>query len=230
MILDGEVCLVDKDGNEDFQGIMKQIRKKDHIIKNPKYYIFDILDVEEFDNKSSHFELTKRYGVLKGELGQEIENLPHLEVLEQTKINDKEQLTRKSQFATDNKWEGLIIRKDVPYEGKRSNNLLKVKKMFDSEYVVKSVDVGPVRMINKDTGLEETITTVTNVNIEHKGNVVGVGSGFTLDERKQYYNDPQDIIGKTITVQYFEETKNQKGEYSLRFPIVKCIHGDRREV
>ena len=27
-VLDGEICMVDDDGNEDFQGIMKQIRKK----------------------------------------------------------------------------------------------------------------------------------------------------------------------------------------------------------
>ena len=30
MVLDGEMCLTDANGNEDFQGIMKQIRKKDH--------------------------------------------------------------------------------------------------------------------------------------------------------------------------------------------------------
>ncbi len=41
-VLDGEICLMDKDGNEDFQGIMKQIKRKDHTIENPKYVIFDI--------------------------------------------------------------------------------------------------------------------------------------------------------------------------------------------
>ena len=34
-VLDGELCLIDDDGNEDFQGVMKQIRKKDHTIPNP---------------------------------------------------------------------------------------------------------------------------------------------------------------------------------------------------
>ena len=37
-----------------------------------------------------------------------------------------------------------------------------------------------------------------------------------------------DIIGKTITVQYFEETKNDKGGISLRFPTVKHIYENER--
>jgi len=38
-----------------------------------------------------------------------------------------------------------------------------------------------------------------------------------------------DIIGKTITVQYFEETKNDKGGISLRFPTVKHIYESERD-
>ena len=59
-ILDGEICMVDKDGNEDFQGIMKQIRKKDHQIENPKFFVFDYLTLEEFDNKTGTTPLTER--------------------------------------------------------------------------------------------------------------------------------------------------------------------------
>ena len=38
-----------------------------------------------------------------------------------------------------------------------------------------------------------------------------------------------DIIGKTITVQYFEETKNQDGGISLRSPTVKHIYDNERD-
>ena len=38
------------------------------------------------------------------------------------------------------------------------------------------------------------------------------------------------IVGKTITVQYFEETKNQEGGISLRFPTVKIVHGEKRDM
>ena len=31
-VFDGELCLLDEDGDEDFQGIMKELRKKNHTI------------------------------------------------------------------------------------------------------------------------------------------------------------------------------------------------------
>jgi ATP-dependent DNA ligase len=43
VVFDGELCLVDDEGNEDFQGIMKQLKKKDHTIPNPSFKIFDML-------------------------------------------------------------------------------------------------------------------------------------------------------------------------------------------
>ena len=71
---------------------------------------------------------------------------------------------------------------------------------------------------------------LSQVYIMHKGYSVAVGSGFTQEQRIKYYNNPEDIIGKTITVQYFEETKNQEGGISLRFPTVKIVHGEKREM
>ena len=35
-VLDGEVCIIDADGNENFQGLMKEITRKNHTIKMPK--------------------------------------------------------------------------------------------------------------------------------------------------------------------------------------------------
>ena len=60
MVFDGEVCMVDDNGVEDFQGIMKEIKRKDHTIKNPKYKVFDYLMLEEFDNQESERNLSDR--------------------------------------------------------------------------------------------------------------------------------------------------------------------------
>ena len=49
-------------------------------------------------------------------------------------------------------------------------------------------------------------------------------------KREYYKENPNEIIGKTITVQYFEESQNQNGEFSLRFPVVKCIYENGRDV
>jgi DNA ligase-1 len=66
--------------------------------------------------------------------------------------------------------------------------------------------------------------------IQHKDYIVRVGSGFTIDQRKEFYKNPKKILGKIITVQYFEETKNQDGGLSLRFPTFKVLHGSARTV
>ena len=47
------------------------------------------------------------------------------------KIDDTEHLNKLITEAQSNGWEGNMIRKDVGYEGKRSNDLLKIKKFHD---------------------------------------------------------------------------------------------------
>jgi len=121
-----------------------------------------------------------------------------------------------------------MLRKNVGYEGKRSQNLLKVKKFFDAEYVVQSIDFEDHRVIRE--GKEVVIPMMAQAYINHKGYEVAVGSGWNQEQRIKYNANPTLIIGKEITVQYFEETKNQKGELSLRFPTVKHVFENGRNV
>ena len=222
VVFDGEVCIVDENGVENFQDIMKEIKRKDHTIKNPKYKIFDYLTLEEFDNQLSTRNLSVRLSTcVKPKLGC-------VEMLEQWKVESEDHFQELAERATKNNWEGLILRKDSEYKGKRSNDLLKVKKFFDEEYVVKSVETAIHRIIIG--GIEAEVEMLSNVIIEHKGCDVGVGSGFNQEERKLYFKNPELIIGKTITVQYFEETINQDGCHSLRFPVVKHIYENGRNV
>ena len=115
-------------------------------------------------------------------------------------------------------WEGLMLRLDTGYKGKRSNDILKVKNFYTEEYHVKGYETGTMRTISEETGLEVVIETLTSVTIEHKGCDVGVGSGFSMAERKDFFKNPKKIVGKMISVRYFEETQDKNGKYSLRFP------------
>ena len=226
MVFDGEVCVVDENGAEDFQGIMKEIKRKDHTIKNPKYKIFDYLMLEEFDNQESERNLSDRLTCFNMIYDFKGKHLKCIDVLEQWKVESDKHFQELAELATNNNWEGLILRKDCEYKGKRSNDLLKVKKFFDEEYVVKSIETSTHRIIVDGLEVEEEM--LSNVIIEHKGCDVGVGSGFNQEERRLYFNNPERIIGKTITVQYFEETLNQDGCHSLRFPVVKHVHENVR--
>ena len=227
-VLDGEVCLMDEDGNEDFQGIMKQLRRKDHQIENPVFMIFDMIHKPDFDKNKSEEILSERLHKLRSWIGPQgiMKPFRTLRYLDQFQITDGRHFDMWSQTASDNNWEGFMVRKDVFYEGKRSKSLLKVKKFHDAEYKVIDADVDEMRIV-KD-GREEYLDMLAQVYIEHKGYTVKVGSGFTQEQRLKYAH--ADIIGKTITVQYFEETKNDKGGISLRFPTVKHIYENGRNV
>ena len=227
VVFDGEICLMDENGNEDFQGIMKQIKRKNHTIENPKYVMFDYLTKTEFDSKESTATLAERIARFS-KLSNAIDSQESLSVLEQTVVNDDDHFASLKSKAEEKGFEGVMLRKNVGYEGKRSQNLLKVKKFFDAEYVVESIDFEDHRVIRD--GKEVVIPMMAQAYISHKGYEVAVGSGWNQEQRIKYEANPNLIIGKTITVQYFEESKNQQGELSLRFPTVKHVYENGRNV
>ena len=153
-----------------------------------------------------------------------------LSVLEQEPVDDIEHLSELISDADKNGYEGIMLRKNVGYEGKRSKNLLKCKKFFDAEYVVESLDFDNHRIIRD--GKEVVVPMLAQAYITHKGYEVAVGSGWNQAQRLWYAGNylNESIVGKTITVQYFEETKNQEGGISLRFPTFKILHGEVRTV
>ena len=225
-VFDGEICLLDKDGNEDFQGVMKELRRKDHQIENPTFMIFDMIHKTEFDKGKSTDILSERLHTLRTWLGPRYKTKETLRYLDQAVITDYDHFNVWTQMAKDNNWEGFMLRKDIGYEGKRSKNLLKVKSFFDAEYEVLGWDIDTHEVVRD--GKSVSMTMLSQVWIEHKNHLVKVGSGFTQEQRLEYMDGS--ILGKTITVQYFEETKNQDGGVSLRFPTVKVIHGEKREL
>ena len=218
-VLDGEVCIVDQNGNEDFAGIIKEIKRKDHTIVKPYYWMFDMLSMEDFNSKTSEITFGQRItDLLDLSLGK---GLTLIGVLPQEICNDNIFSAMMAQSKA-NGWEGLMLRKDAAYKGKRSDEILKVKQMFDDEYIVVDLENDVHRVIVDGAEVEELM--LKNVIIEHKGNQVRVGSGFSHEQRRHYFENPNEILGKQITVQYFEESQSKSGEYSLRFPVIKAVY------
>lgn len=232
-VFDGEICLLDEDGNEDFQSVMKELRRKDHQIENPVFMIFDMIHKTEFDKGKSTDILSERLHTLRSWIGPQgiMKPFRTLRYLDQAVITDGRHFDMWGQRASDGNWEGFMLRKDTEYEGKRSKNLLKVKTFHDAEYTVVDADFGPMAVVRD--GKEKQETMLAQVYIEHKGYKVKVGSGFSQEQRITHYVPdfhPDSIVGKTITVQYFEETNNDKGGISLRFPTVKHIYDGERNM
>lgn len=229
VVFDGEICIVDEDGNEHFDWAMKEVTRKNYTVANPRYQVFDIIPLEPFGRCEWETAFGKRYDYLLEIFHPEInEKVPRLiTLLQQTPVKDAAHFEALFAEATAKEWEGLILRKDAPYLGKRSNDMLKVKSFHDAEYVVERIIEGPFRYIKDGKETEEVMLAA--VSVTHKGNNVNVGSGFTIAQRQEFYKDPSKIVGKTITVKYFEET-DVEGVKSLRFPIIKHIYEGDREV
>ncbi len=227
VVFDGEICIVDENGDEHFDWIMKEINRKNHTIAQPRYRIFDYLPLNEFLTGFCNTKLSHRlafFDLMVKKMGPS----KLIVSLTQTQIQTRVEADKLFQKSVDEGWEGLILRKDTAYQGKRSNDMLKMKLFHDEEFKVEELEFGPFRYVKDGREVEETM--LSNVFIKYKGYKVGVGSGFTIAKRQYYFKHPEELKGKTITVKYFEETKNQDGGLSLRFPVIKHIYEKDRNV
>jgi DNA ligase-1 len=227
VVFDGELCKIDANGLEDFQSVMKELLKKNHTIAKPKYYIFDMLTLNEFNSCTS----TRKYGHRYLNLLKTVtlDKEPVLSVVEQRKVKSESDVEEYMAYAMTKGWEGLILRKDTIYEAKRTNNMLKVKEFEDEEFKVTGVHFGDIRYIIN--GVDTVCHALSAVNFIMDGQyTVSVGSGFNEKERLEYGKHPEKIKGKIITVKHFGRTTDKNGKHSLRFPTFKCIHGEKRIV
>ena len=213
MILDGEITV--DNGDDNFKGVMQMIRKKEPM-RNCLYNVFDVLTMEEFFSHSGTDPLSSR-------LKRNFKSCDkYIRLVEQYPFDSLDKM--KDRVKAEG-WEGLILRKDTGYQGKRSKDILKVKEFFTDEYRVLSIESG---IIQEKVGanFKDTIA-LKNVVIDLGGGIVcSVGSGFSIEERKLYHKTPSKIVGKVIGVQYFEKSESGK----LRFPTFLTLYGDRRDI
>ena len=105
--------------------------------------------------------------------------------------------------------------------GKRSKDLLKVKKMHTCD----------IKCIGVEEGEGKYAGVLGKIVCDYKGFTLRVGSGFTDEQRLYYWNNQQEIVNQLVEIQYFEESKDKKtGDLSLRFPVFKRVRDDKDEV
>jgi DNA ligase-1 len=212
-VFDGELVLKDNSlsDSEAFQkgvGIANSDKENKEELK---LVIFDVVPTSEFENGMSSFTYKDRKQMLQTYRKVfDVNGLNNIEIVPMFYAGtNQNEIWKWLDYAEANDMEGIMLNLDTPYECKRTKNLIKVKKFFDIDLCCTGVEKGSGKYSN----------TLGAIICDYKGNELRVGSGFSDEQRDYYWNNPNEIIGKTVTIKYKEETKNKNGGQSLQFPV-----------
>ena len=214
--VDGELIRKNIDNissDDNFRLTTKIVNSKSMDKKGLEFVIFDIVPIEDYYKGKSKIPYKERLELMEnliGEGNEFVRLVPRFGVT--NKVEDV--YNKLDEVIADNQ-EGLMLNtlNGVYNFGKRPKDILKVKKM----------DTCDIRCLRIEEGEGKYKGKLGKIICNYKGYELGVGSGFTDEEREYYWNNPNEIVGKICEVQYFEESKNEKGELSCRFPVFKYV-------
>lgn len=235
LVFDGEVCIIDELGQEDWNRAVSEAKKKNHTMVNPRYTIFDFLTLEEFSGQKVSRDYTfRRDQLFRNFFGLNHPEFKYLSIIFATPYTENRFIRLMKEYVETDKWEGLILRKmTVPYKSGRSTDLLKVKLFKDAEYIVTDLEYTEKPMLNAEGKMEMTkCVGALKFNLEN-GNECKVGTGISDTQRIEWYKNPNLILGKQIQVKYKEKTKvlntNNVEVWSLQFPVLVHIFEENRD-
>jgi DNA ligase 1 len=215
-----------------FQNTTSVVMSADKTIENEKayFYWFDYLRNDPKKPYLERMEDMKKFvedrpSILEASPVKIIPLIP-------TEINTVEELMKYESEVLEKGFEGVMIRSATgPYKFGRSTakegSLVKMKKFDDDEAVI----VG-FNELNKNTN-EKTKDefgyakrsshkegqigqdTLGSLDVDLNGLVFSIGSGFTAEQRKQFWDDRDNLVGKTVKFKYFSLGMKE----APRFPI-----------
>ncbi len=223
-VLDGELLLKNEDNlaSDELYRATTRVARKNGIKKGLQFHVFDCLNLESFRNGIDSTPYNERRSKLE-------KIVANKEWIVQVPIlycgSDESMILEFLNKAKDNNEEGVMLNiADAAYECKRSKNILKVKVFTDGD--MRCVDI--IEGTGQNKGKLGSIT----VEFEHDGKLhrCNCGSGFSQYERELYYDNPEFILGKIVTIGYFEISKNKQGGVGLRFPTWTSRITDKTEI
>lgn len=209
-VLDGELLISNRDevpSKEQYKQTIKIVRS-DGEKHGITYNVFDYLLISAFETQVCTTPYRLRRAVLNNCVAGKTEHVYVVPAMYSGDDTNKIVECLNIQRAANH--EGIMININTAvYDFKRTNNLLKVKVMQDCDLEIVDVEEGS----GKYAG------TTGSLIVDYKGNKLGVGSGLSDADRAMFWNNKEQLIGRVVTVQYFEETNNADGTLSLRFPV-----------
>jgi DNA ligase-1 len=219
-VFDGEIM------SSSFQDLMKQVhRKSDVDAGDAVLYLFDIIPLGDFLTGSWNKSQSERSAILQN-WHQVVQNdLPNVKILEQETVDLDTDAGQKhykeiNAAAIAGGYEGIMLKDAAAgYKCKRSVAWLKLKPFIEVSLTVVAVEEGTGKNVGRLGALVcEGIDDGRRI-------LVNVGSGFTDDQRIDYWANREEILQKIVEVRADAITQNQDGSYSLRFPRFLTFRG-----
>lgn len=225
MVFDGEMIRknIDNVSDEENFALTTSILNSDAAEKPEiEFVIFDILPKEEFDNGESKLtfkERLKTLQLLEDKIKEyKLHNLRVAPLYYQG--TDHSKIDEILDKVDSEGMEGLMLLRDMKYKCKRHNGILKCKKFHNAD----------LKIVGYEEGTGKLVNSLGSFIVEYKDNTVGVGSGYTDKERKEFWDKKDEYIGKIMQVKYKTETKDKKTKLlSIQFPTFECMRFDKDE-
>ena len=195
-IFDGELYV----HGEPFQRIISWVKREQADTLKVVYNVYDMISSEPFH---------KRFRTLCSRIDHN--GLGVVRTVYTASIKNDKEVSKVLDDQLARGFEGIMLRcGGCKYQiGRRSSQLLKVKKFIENEYTIVDVVEGKGRA--KGHGI---FVCVTNAN--KRFNVMPEG---TSEKRSEYWTNRAKYLGEELTVKYFELTKDG----IPRFPVGKTI-------
>lgn len=229
IVLDGELTISDfmnYPSDEVYKSTMKIVSSKEEHKSGITLNAFDILTLNEWKNGCKTIQKDRRIHLDKLLSENKSKALYCVPAIYIGKDPNKVSELMKD-VVEPNKWEGLVL-KDTSkfYEHKRCKSWLKVKQMETYDLTIIDTFEGENSLVGKLGGFIAEVTLPDGKFVHTK-----IGSGFSLENREEFWSIRESLIGKNIEVQGFELTTNDKSkDYSIRFPVFKGFIEDGKEL
>jgi DNA ligase-1 len=222
-MLDGELIRINADNlpsEENFKLTTSIVNSKDSNKEGLEFVIFDIVPLEDYLRQHCDLTYKQRLNLMIGKIGIGNEYVKMVPCYGTT--NKAENVYRILDEVVSEGQEGLMLNTFTGlYKfGKRSSDLLKVKKFNTCD----------LKIIGFQEGSGKFAGTLGAIICDYKGYSLFVGSGIEDDMRSYIWNHKDDLLGRTAEIKYFEESTNEKGGLSLRFPTFVSIREEGKEV
>jgi DNA ligase-1 len=223
-VLDGEIM------SGSFNDLMKQVHRKSNAdASDAVLNLFDIIPLSEFKQGKSVMGQRRRSAFLKG-----FENIFNdsgfITIVPQREF-DLDSMIDEVLFKDYMKemiaagYEGVMVKSpDAVYECKRSTSWLKIKPFIEVSLTVTAVEEGTGRNVGKLGAI------VCEGVDDGKRIMVNVGSGFTDEQRAEFWAAKDSLIDQVVEVRADATSQNQDNQdlWSLRFPRFLRFRGFTR--